>query len=224
MAKIIGNTTATPNPRPDWNQTDSTKADYIKNKPEILTETDVKQIIAETGGAGGGGSFIVDDTLSPTSENPVQNKVVNNALDNKQDKLTFDETPTNGSQNPVTSQGIFLALSDMDSANYDKFAPIETAEQLGSITSHLQSFEEQVRREYATIDYVDDEVLALENIIERKVSESNSGLTQYVDGQFTAFEQHADTKYATLEQVGDIETALDSIIAIQNSLIGGDSV
>ena len=35
MAKIIGNTTATPNPRPDWTQTDSTKADYIKNKPEF---------------------------------------------------------------------------------------------------------------------------------------------------------------------------------------------
>ncbi len=35
MAKIIGNTTAMPNPRPDWNQTDETKADYIKNKPDI---------------------------------------------------------------------------------------------------------------------------------------------------------------------------------------------
>ena len=33
MSKIIGNVTATPNPRPDWNQTDETKADYIKNKP-----------------------------------------------------------------------------------------------------------------------------------------------------------------------------------------------
>lgn len=35
MVKIIGNTTATPNPRPDWNQTDETKADFIKNKPDI---------------------------------------------------------------------------------------------------------------------------------------------------------------------------------------------
>lgn len=35
MAKIIGNTTATPNPRPDWNQTDETKADFIKNKPIV---------------------------------------------------------------------------------------------------------------------------------------------------------------------------------------------
>ena len=35
MTKIIGNTTATPNPRPDWNQTDETKADFIKNKPTV---------------------------------------------------------------------------------------------------------------------------------------------------------------------------------------------
>lgn len=35
MREIIGNTTATPNPRPDWNQTDETKADYIKNKPAL---------------------------------------------------------------------------------------------------------------------------------------------------------------------------------------------
>ena len=45
MAKIIGNTTATPNPQSDWNQTDKTKADYIKNKPTILTEEDVVELI-----------------------------------------------------------------------------------------------------------------------------------------------------------------------------------
>ena len=32
---VIGNTTATPNPRADWAQDDPTKADYIKNKPTI---------------------------------------------------------------------------------------------------------------------------------------------------------------------------------------------
>lgn len=40
MTKIIGNTTATPNPRPDWNQTDPTKANYIENKPEIVDNLD----------------------------------------------------------------------------------------------------------------------------------------------------------------------------------------
>ena len=33
--KIIGNTVGTPLPKPDFKQTDPTKGDYIKNKPEI---------------------------------------------------------------------------------------------------------------------------------------------------------------------------------------------
>ena len=35
MFKIIGNTTATTSPQPDWAQTDENKADYIKNKPDL---------------------------------------------------------------------------------------------------------------------------------------------------------------------------------------------
>lgn len=50
MAKIIGNTTATPTPRSDWNQTDETKADYIKNKPTILTEEDIAELIPSSSG------------------------------------------------------------------------------------------------------------------------------------------------------------------------------
>ena len=45
MAKIIGTPVGTTMPRPDWNQTDPTKADYIKNKPQV------------------------DQTYSPTSKN-----------------------------------------------------------------------------------------------------------------------------------------------------------
>lgn len=33
--KIRGNTVGTPMPRPDWEQEDPTRADYIKNKPEV---------------------------------------------------------------------------------------------------------------------------------------------------------------------------------------------
>lgn len=39
MSKIIGNTTATPMPRSDWNQVDETKADFIKNKPDVALAT-----------------------------------------------------------------------------------------------------------------------------------------------------------------------------------------
>ena len=45
MREIIGNTIATPNPRPDWNQTIQTAPDYIKNKPKVLTEEEVIGLI-----------------------------------------------------------------------------------------------------------------------------------------------------------------------------------
>ena len=46
MAKIIGNTTATPNPRPDWNQMDDTKADFIKNKLPMKQGVGENSIVA----------------------------------------------------------------------------------------------------------------------------------------------------------------------------------
>lgn len=58
MAKIIGNTTATPNPRPDWLQNDEKKADYIKNKPDVVTWSDV------------------DSEIDFDSTNPIQNSTV----------------------------------------------------------------------------------------------------------------------------------------------------
>ena len=36
----MGNTVGVPNPRSDWNQTDPTKADYIKNKPDLNQKAD----------------------------------------------------------------------------------------------------------------------------------------------------------------------------------------
>ena len=72
----------------DWNQTNTSAKDYIKNKPTIPQ------------------GVVVDSALSATSENPVQNKVINSALGSKQNTLTFDSTPTVGSNNPVTSAGI----------------------------------------------------------------------------------------------------------------------
>lgn len=76
----------------------------------------------------GGASVIVDPSLDPTSENPVENKAITEAIegvrdsidaldeavhdldDDKQDVLTFDSVPTVNSQNPVTSDGVYLGL------------------------------------------------------------------------------------------------------------------
>ena len=45
--KIRGTTVSTPTPKPDWNQTDPSKADYIKNKP-IIVSVDTKQNLTDS--------------------------------------------------------------------------------------------------------------------------------------------------------------------------------
>jgi hypothetical protein len=50
MAKIIGNTTSTNMPVPDWEQTNPRKADYIKNKPTNWATTEyVDNAVASVG-------------------------------------------------------------------------------------------------------------------------------------------------------------------------------
>ena len=65
------------NVQADWDVTDSTSDAYIKNKPTIPSEV------------------VVDSALSSTSENPVQNKVINTALGDKVDKETGKGLSTN---------------------------------------------------------------------------------------------------------------------------------
>ena len=38
--RVRGNTVGFPNPQPDWNQTNTSQGDYIKNKPAIVTTED----------------------------------------------------------------------------------------------------------------------------------------------------------------------------------------
>lgn len=66
---------------------------------------------------GSGGEIIIDSQLSTTSANPVQNKVIATALNLKQNTLTFDSSPTSGSSNPVTSGGVYAALTGKEATS-----------------------------------------------------------------------------------------------------------
>ena len=82
---------------------------YTKGKFYISTGTswELSEASPET--------ILVDNALSSTSTNPVQNKVVNSAIvglqNSKQDKLTIDTSPINGSGNPVSSGGVYTELA-----------------------------------------------------------------------------------------------------------------
>ena len=53
----------------------------------------------------GGGSITIDSALSDTSENPVQNKVINSALNNKADKSKYGDTTINVGRKGGTDVG-----------------------------------------------------------------------------------------------------------------------
>ncbi len=104
MREIIGNTTATPNPRPDWNQTDASKADYIKNKPDILTEDGVIQLIEEHGGGVKTQSDWnqADDTKADYIKNKPDIASLQNSLESLDTALTsFSETTLPAFENRV---------------------------------------------------------------------------------------------------------------------------
>ena len=50
-----------------------------------------------------------------------------------------------------------------------------------------------------------------------------NGKDAIIDQTYNPTSENAQSGIAVAEAVGDIDTALDNIIAIQNSLIGGDS-
>lgn len=52
----------------------------------------------------------VDSELDSESSNPVENRVIYESLNDKQNVLNFDTVPTINSENPVTSDGLYSAL------------------------------------------------------------------------------------------------------------------
>ena len=100
MSKIVGNTTTTPVPRSNWAQTEESKVDFILNKPKLGTlaeknvvekadlSTELQNTIVTVDALNivkeeiiNSVSIDVDDSLSNTSKNPVQNKVLTSILD-----------------------------------------------------------------------------------------------------------------------------------------------
>ena len=82
---------------------------------------------------------------------------VKNTLKNKQDKLTFDATPTAGSQNPVTSDGIKKAIDNVDVGNVQ--------EQLDAIKAEQTEQNTKISSNKREIDTVKGELSGKQNVL-----------------------------------------------------------
>jgi len=98
------------NVQSDWDQNDSSKDDFIKNKPTIPP------------------TIIVDSELSRTSTNPVENKVVKAAIDTKANSSDLD--------NYVQKEtGKGLSTEDYTTAEKTKLGGVETGAEVNTIVS-----------------------------------------------------------------------------------------
>jgi predicted nucleic acid-binding Zn-ribbon protein len=82
---------------------------------------------------------------------------VKNTLNNKQNKLTFDATPTAGSNNPVTSDGIKRALDNIDVGNVQ--------EQLDTIKAEQTEQNTKISSNKREIDTVKQDLSGKQNVL-----------------------------------------------------------
>ena len=74
----------------------------------------MKKIILKTSS----GDYLYSKTLTSLVVDTDEN-TLDTLLDKKQDTLTFDTAPAEGSTNPVTSGGVYTALADIDTSSVD---------------------------------------------------------------------------------------------------------
>ena len=98
---------------------------------------------------------------------------VKNTLNNKQNKLTFDATPTAGSNNPVTSDGIKRALDNIDVGNVQ--------EQLDAIKTEQREQNTKISANKTEIDSVKESVANQETDI-TALQETTAAHTTAIEG------------------------------------------
>lgn len=133
-------------------------------------ESGIENLVNAVNAGSGGGTITVDDTLSDTSTNPVQNKVVKAAIDAKQNTLTPSVDYVVPSE--ITD---FITKSVNDLTNYYKKTETYTQTEINQMISAIPKFSIAVVDELPTTDISDTTIYLV------KTGESSQNLyTEYI--------------------------------------------
>jgi hypothetical protein len=239
--KIIGNTVGTPLPKPNWNQNDPTKVDYIKNKPfgeeadgviKTLDEQYIPDSIARTSDVDDKFSTLVGDTPVSTQINEaisgIDTEVSWNDLKDKPFGEEFEESGVIIPKNTVITNGY---IYETDYSGFGKdlkyLVNFNGVEYLCDVLSYNYEFY------IGNLHFVDESIDSNEYPFCIRDDNFNCNYKVYFDGdveatisiiELTGTIKQIDTKYipdtiATTEYVdnliGDINTQLASLTEVE---------
>ena len=200
--KIRGNTVGTTMPRPDWDQTDSTKADYIMNKPVVVKSvngiTPDKNGNVEVAGSGGGTAQIIDGTLVVTGGGASGGNGNNDALTKLPNALTFTgavEATYDG------SEPVMVNIPSGGASEFRLLRSITLAEDTKYIQESLGANYNEVRIAFRNLWCVEGTACGV-------AVSANDGVTTYlaqcaVIGMFVNSSNYPCSGVAEIEKVGD---------------------
>ena len=250
MAKIIGNPTVTPVMPSDWTQKDETKVDYIKNKPTKLSqfENDTRFIdedvyINDMQTLDGLVYQNLDD-IAELQENLGE-------VDSKMDELesiakgratgyVFDTladldawlSNSANTANLVLGDNLYIRATNVPDYWWDGKSKQEPETQKVDLAEYVKNTDYASSSRFGVVKVVDWAGTAVNDsgqiyLVKATNSEIDARVGEYkpiVPANLEhAVKSVGDGYYATEEQVGDIDTALDVILAIQDSIVGGDN-
>lgn len=157
----------------------NTDLQYTLNQLKIVLDRDYKTT--------------VDAAISETSENPVQNKIIKEELDKKQDTLTIDtamdESSTNTVQNKVVKKYIDDALKDITGIKFEIVDALPTTGTNGVIYLVPQA--------KTTTQNIYDEYIWVDNKFE-KFGSTEADMTGYVKTSDAMTESDINTIFTSI--------------------------
>lgn len=131
-----------------------------------------------------------DNSPTSGSNNPVKSSGIKAALDAKQNTLTFDNSPTLNSNNPVKSNGIKVELNEID----NKITNIKNGTNINNfsgVESAISSINSQNITQNNNIDSLNSRVTYLEPIVGRVFNGVLRAYHDYVNFQIENFDDNS---------------------------------
>lgn len=146
--------------------------------PEVESLALVTQVEFVKGESGGGGTTIViDNALSTTSANPVENRVITNAINKVADDIEAEEQRAIARENEVLAEAKDYADTEIGKINIPSIEGLATEQQL---SDGVQAAKDYTDEQIGNIDVpeVDLSEYASKEFVNNRVDELNQGIAE----------------------------------------------